>query len=663
MTTSRWQKPALAPTKQRINKRPIFSFDIETHNNNKTFTLSGIYGQTKMRNQYTQGKIYQKTYYSADDMIDDWRTNPIFRNCYMVAHNLSFDFYGTLFGKMELKNFRPLFQKTTSNLICVKVYFDGDKFSFTPKRGTKSLKSMIFLDSMNYIKKSLKEIGKIINVHKSDAPVFLGKKPKDKEEWQILKEYNMQDNKVCFEFMRFFIRAVEELGGTFKMTIASIAMALFRNKYLKGTFYRASEEDLLFQLKSFYGGMTQAFMRGHITCTPIEKWSYYDFNSLYPSVMRDILVPDLNTLHHCYDNTQKWIMEKEGCSDVEITAPKLKYGYLPCRMEGHTVYLQDCSWRGVYTHYMLRQALALGYRIDFVYRCDYYEKSFNPFKTFVEDLYAKRLLYQADKNAMESVVKAIMNSLFGKFAQQWKGMVTYIPVTEMTKKMFDQFDDIEVLGGYYVCKYDGRPPAISAPIWSSYVTSYAITKLYSTILACEKMGFKVAYSDTDSLITTAVLPTSEKLGDLKLEMEIEEAYIVKSKHYAIKGTKFNKDGSVSKIESTKIKGIRKFMPYEAHNKLLFEAFNAEEDNIEIDDIEMFAKYKSCLRNHKHIPNELFTMDKELSLEDTKRQWEHPFNPNELQCSTALTLRNGEVYHKPLSKPIKKETTIKVEQSL
>lgn len=661
MTTNKWGKGALKPTKQRINKRPIFSFDIETHDNNKQFTLSGIYGQTKMRNQYTQGRMYSKTYYSAEEMIDDWKTNPIFRNCYMVAHNLSFDFYGTLFGKMDLLNFRPLFQKGGSNLICAKVYFDGDNFSFQAKRGTKALKSMIFLDSMNYIKQSLKGIGKIIGIEKAEHPTFLGNEPQCVEDWKILKEYNMQDNVVCFEFMKFFIRAVEELGGTFKMTIASIAMALFRNKYLKGTFYRAQEEDLLRQLKSFNGGLTQPFMRGSLHSIG-RKWYYYDFNSLYPSVMRDILVPDLNSLRYTKSHIDglDFIQKYEGYSDVEVTAPEIDIGYLPLRLDDKSYYIGNSTWRHTYTHYMLRQALLLGYKINRVYRCDYYLKSFNPFKEFVEDLYAKRLLYQTDKNAMESVVKAIMNSLFGKFAQKWQGMVVHIPVTEMTKKLFDQYGDMERIGDFWICKFDGTPSSTCAPIWSSYVTSYAMTKLYATICMIRNSGELVAYCDTDSIITTMQLPTSDKLGDLKLEMEIDEGYIVKSKHYALKGTKFNKKGEPIKEEYSKIKGIRKYIPYQDHNEMLLDAYDDDKDYIEVNDIEMFAKYKTCLRFRKYVPNQLFKLDKELSLEDTKRQWEFPFNPNELQSSTTLTIRNGEVHHKPL-KRIKQH--IQVEQSL
>ena len=113
--------------------------------------------------------------------------------------------------------------------------------------------------------------------------------------------------------MKFLINSFEHLGATFKNTLASTSMSLFKNKYLKEVYFQPKEEILLEQFESCFGGRSEAFKRG-----TFENYNYYDFNSLYPSDMFENEFPDPNSLRITYKNTNEYINNYHGISKVDI---------------------------------------------------------------------------------------------------------------------------------------------------------------------------------------------------------------------------------------------------------------------------------------------------------------------------------------------------------
>ena len=93
---------------------------------------------------------------------------------------------------------------------------------------------------------------------------------------------------------------------------------------------------------------------------------YYDYNSLYPSVMLNSY-PDPNTLNVTYKNETSYIESFDGISEVEIYSPKVKYPLLPYRTEDKLLFPYG-TFRGYYTHIELREAMLLGYVIKKVFR-------------------------------------------------------------------------------------------------------------------------------------------------------------------------------------------------------------------------------------------------------------------------------------------------------
>jgi hypothetical protein len=600
----------LSKTKQRIFNKRIFGFDIETYDNNKEFLCASIYGEE-----------YKKMFYSKEKFIEEIKTNYIFRNSVLFATNLSFDFFGTFFSGDEKNNFFTLFRG--SDLLMAETHFyKGEFFPFAqaPTKSKKTLKSLRFLDSLNFAKLSVAKMGKIIGIPKLESPSFIGKYPQDKEEWKIMEEYNFRDSEVTFKFMKFLIAGMEGLGATFKNTLASTAMSLFKNKYLDKDYYQPSEDILLEIFESYYGGRTEAFKRGYI-----KDYNYYDFNSLYPSVMEAEEFPDPNSLRTTRYNKPDYIMKFHGTSNVVMECPAdLKFPVLPVRLASGKVIFPTGKISGWYTHIEIREAMANGYVLMKIIKTHYFTKNCRPFQGFVRDLYSLRKEYKAENNPMEYLVKILMNSLYGKFGQKFINKENVVHESAIKPSELDKYDKFEPIGtsGFYKITDSSKPSAFCIPIWASYVSAYGRVKLHRAIVQSNPV-----YCDTDSLITKETLPTSLELGDLKLEMKVKEGYIVRPKFYAVV-----EDDNNSYV---KIKGLGKRLSYFEFGEMLAAPLQENGHTQKICH-NKFTKFKESIRRGL-IPNEIIAVNKEFSLEDEKRIWPTKFDMNVLQDSLPLVM--------------------------
>lgn len=596
----------LKPTKQKLYKRRIFGFDIETSHNNREFLSASIVGMYP-KNKYGKIEVYEKYFESKEECIHEFKTNKIFRNADVFATNLQFDFMGTFFNTSDEKCFR--IQMRGSHFISATTYFDENGWIAEKKRESGSRKqraSLRFLDTMNYSPMSVQKLGKFIGLEKLKAPIFLGQVPQTPEQMEELRVYNINDSWISYRFMMFFIPAVESIGCTFKTTIAATAMSGYRNKYLKDQYFIHDEKVLLAQLNALYGGRTEAHCRGFVT-----NLNYYDINSLYPSVMWKYEYPDPNSLRIVHSNNTSKIMLYHGVSDCTVNVPYMKIPPLPVHYRNKTLF--PCgTLKGWWTHIELRHALELGCTIIEVRESHYYTRTCRPFVNFVKDMYDMRRAYQKESNPMQEVVKLIMNSLYGKFGQKWIGKDNIAHEGSVSLKELNSWASHDRIGNYFFYKKDGKPSSFSVPIWACYVTAYGRLTLYPYLTKCQ-----VFYNDTDSVVTPDTLPTSTELGDIKLELQISEGYIVRPKMYGFMDSKLK--------EYVKVKGLGRRLSYLEFKGLL------KDPQI---DYTKFTKTREGIRRGL-IPNEIITVHKEFSLEDEKRVWQSPFNPETFQTSEPL----------------------------
>lgn len=581
----------LKPTIQRNFTKKIYGFDIETYDKNKKFYCASIFS----------GNI-KKIFFDKYKLIDYFKKN-IFKNSFIAATNLQFDFMGTFFNTDDINKF--FMQWRGSDMIFARTHIDKDKFYRKNESG--HLKTLTFIDTLNYAKLSVANMGKIINIPKLDKPVCLGRLPNNIKEKNQLITYNFRDSEISYSFTKFLMESFYQLGATPKMTIASTSMSLYKNKYLRDNYYRHKINELLEEFEGYYGGRCEAFKRGEI-----RNYNYYDFNSLYPSVMLNEF-PNPNTLRICHQNDISYIESYDGISNVDIYCPYMEYPLLCYRTDKKLLFPYG-NFRGWYSHIELREAMKLGYVIKKVWKTFYFKENCIPFYNFVLDLYEKRKELKADDNPMEKVVKIILNSLYGKFGQKFMNRDNWIPLPDTLEEL-DKYNDFERIGDFIRIRQEfTEPRSFCIPIWALYVTSYARLKLYDVIKRS-----RAVYCDTDSIVTQRDYPDNSGLGKLKKEMSIRYGIIVKPKFYALVDKNNN--------EYVKIKGLGTRLCYDDFTALL---------NNPSKTYTKFMKFKESMRRG-FIPNEIQSITKNMSLEDDKRLWESTFSYNELQDSRALEI--------------------------
>ncbi len=567
-------------------------FDIETYNDSKgrkVFICGSLVYQEEGEEKieyYTDKEAYIKRMLSTR-----------FENHYLVATKLRFEF-NVLFWKT------PHWDKFHS------IIRQHGRIIYAELRNSRG-KKIRFTDTLNYAPMSVEKLAPLVELFKLKKPSWLGKRPpKDYDEAQYLKSYNIMDSRISAAYMRLHQTVTNNLQGTIQMTGAGTALNIYRKSFLKEPLikeeYILKEDIKPFIYEAYYGGRTEAFSRGKI-----EGAHYYDVNSIYPGVMREEY-PLPQSVCKPRNATLTNIKEYEGVSRVTIKQPHTNYPVLPHKMQykgGMKLIFPTGTWTGTYNHNELRYAQSKGVIIKKIHEQIIYTKKFKPFKDWVERLYSLRRMYQEQDNPMQAVIKLTMNSLYGKFAQKEINDTKILQENNVTIEdvngadTFEWYEDIVVLN-----KKRETNSVFTFPILSSYTSSKARIQMHQIITETEAL-----YTDTDSVITLKEMPTTTEIGGLKLEQIITEGIIVRPKLYRIENT-------------IKAKG------YHKPDREGFEALLRGE---KIDCTRMAGTKEALKRGYE--PEQELEIWKEASTEDNKRQWERPFSTEELQHSTPLCI--------------------------
>ncbi len=586
--------------KGRIIKQRFMGFDVETYGNENTFYSGGFWWIDE------KNKVNWKYFKDAQKMRDfilRWK----YREYTVVATNLSFDFTVLFWNTKYWNDFKIIMRGSKIMLA---------EYKFSSRNG-----KIKFIDTMNYIPFSVSDLGDIVNEPKLKQPSFWVKdkdgkiidtpKPSDYYEDRELEIYNKQDCKISALFMDFLQEGINKLGGNLKITAASTSLDVWRRNFQP--FNLTKEEFIIgdydikdFIYKAYYGGRTEAFKRGYI-----EDYNYYDINSLYPSVMQ-LPLPNPNTVFKPESTNVKNIIHYEGVTECTVYCPYMKYPLLPYRHDNKLKFPIG-SFSGVWNNCELRKAIEVGYEITDIKKQVLYKDTFYPFREFIKTLYSLRQEYKKEGSNMQLLVKLIMNSCYGKFAQRhlqdYKVVDSaYLSNDDLLKISngsveFDMIDDKIIMKKNKVCN-----SIFTFPILSSYITSYARLLMYKYINKYEPV-----YTDTDSIITNKHIEDSNELGFMKLEEKVKSGIIIKPKLYMIN-------------ETIKAKGIK--YPDKKAFKDILQGNKIYRDK--------FTTLKESIRKHI-IPNTIIETHKKVDLEDTKRKWDKLFNHKELQDSEPVLI--------------------------
>ena len=608
----------LRQLKGKIKTYKVFGFDVETFNNNKDFLCASLVGDNYEK-FYTYKKIKGiESDGNLQDLKKELYTNRIFRNSYVCATNLLFDFFSMFPIKEALDNFRIIERqgalvfaqsyckyKNPTGFYTNKKIYDMKKALIVKDKGREFYK-ITFIDTLNHLKGSVNELGNIIDLNKLTSPKCLGLEPKKLEEWFYMKKYNIRDSSVTYNFMEWLQRQYNIIGCNMKPTISSTALDLYRRQYLKGFWKQESRAIILKEYLAYYGGRTEAFKRGIFKQENYGKMYVYDFVSLYPSVLHDRKYPIPKSYQKAKPTTDD-IDSFEGIAKFTLKAPYMHIPYLPSRTD--KLLFPYGIITGYYDFFSIRQAIKLGYEIIKVSDGIIYEHTFRPFKEFIHNVFKTRKEWKKRNDNSQLVPKIIMNSFYGKLGFNFSNKELIMSYEDLS--LLPDFDKVSVypymIEGCDFCRVKttekSKIPSYVFPIYPTYTTAYARDKLHKAFMSTGEK--RVFYCDTDSVFTNRKQSSSNEMGELQLEKTFKEIAIVKPKFYGGYELQKGKD-------EIKVKGLRNIGGYD-HFKNMLETNKFQSTNV------VFRKLRGSIKNG--YINEVYNVKKHLELDDNKRLWD------------------------------------------
>jgi hypothetical protein len=611
----------------------LVGFDTETINNNKDLLCCSLYCDGKSEFFRSKDEFF--------NYIFDKHSKIQFSNAYIFCTNLTFDFFSVFSKEDAFKEF-DITERSSRTVIC-RSYIDYNKKKFVHpekyramikenKKLKDSIRPVRICDTINIFPASVEKLGEILNlvnpkhpIKKIDHPDYLGKRsPKNKKEWDYMKDYNVRDSEITQKFMVWFQSVINLLGGNIKPTIASISLDVFRRGYLKQWISQSSKKCINLEYKAFYGGRTEAYKRGVFEMPTFT----YDVTSLYPAMMMNNNFPKPYGVYVKKIEIDQ-VMNNEGVCYAELYCPKHIFPLLPVKAD--KLYFSTGDVRGYYTFVEIREALKIGYTLLKLGEGSLYKYTFSPFKHFIKNFYDLRLKFQKQCNPCEKVVKVVMNSLFGKFGYKYKDkeVLKYREnFSENDTTFCSIIPYVEDIGLYRVITTEqSQIPQYVHPVISVYITAYGRIDIYNKM---KIIGFdNVIYVDTDGVKTTRVLQCDGELGNFKIEDKYKKLVIVRPKSYAYITDK-NK-------EIVKIKGCKQ-IDIDKTQVAYFDKFvQAIKENTTFDvKFHNFRGLRSAFISKSYV-NELIEINKEFNMTDNKRQWDQNKITVEIQNSKPLHL--------------------------
>lgn len=329
----------------------------------------------------------------------------------LFAHNTQFDF-------KQLNGFNYLL---SNNWNLVNFYVRNKVFIliFQKKINNKLKYSLTVLDTMNYVNKKLKQLGKSIGLEKLKVD-FNNVSNRD------LETYCMRDTEIIYQFIKQLISFLEVYDlSKLKYTSGSLSMNIYRHKFYKPKECKIYIHDwkkaIKLERKSYKGGITDNFKVGNYN--DIYK---LDINSMYAYIMKNNLFPNKLVF---YSHESKYKQSKlfsifNKCINTN------KYGiianvliHLP---KDKAYILHRCYGKSIFTYGIFKTTLCepeLKFVLKYgtilkIFEMSIYEM-YSLFTEFITFFHNERLKAKKNNNKVYiEFIKLIMNTLYGKFGQR-----------------------------------------------------------------------------------------------------------------------------------------------------------------------------------------------------------------------------------------------------
>ena len=438
---------------------------------------------------------------------------------YMFAHNLVFDL-SVSHGFSELPK---LGYKLTKAIV------DDPPTVLQFKREGKSI---CLVDTFNYFKSSVKDLGNGIGLPKLDMP----SENDPSADWDT---YTRRDVEVIKQAMLSYLAFIRDNDmGNFQLTIASQAFTAYRHRFMSAKIFIDNNSKALDLARaSYHGGRTEAFYVGG------QRGDFYllDVNSMYPYVMKLAKYPV--SLIGVYNRVSPaelsdYLLSYCCVADVTIETDTPVY---PVASKAGLLFPIG-KIRPILTTPHLNYALG-SEQLRRVHRVAVYQRA-SLFKSYVDTLYSLKENYRSqDNEAFALMAKYLLNTLYGKFGQAGR---VYQDIGESDPESVRSWVEIDAhthqvtmlreFAGIIQAWHSESESFNSHPAISAHVTAYGQCYLWELIKAA---GIdNTFYCDTDSLVVNkqgyanlAPYYIGSALGELKLVKRFSNLVIHTLKDY------------------------------------------------------------------------------------------------------------------------------------
>lgn len=375
--------------------------------------------------------------------------------------------------------------------------FYGNHLIFAKMKDRK----IFFMDSLNHYKLSVASQGEYINLPKLP---FNPNNP----------EYCKRDAEITFIMMKKHQEYLNQIGAELNYTSASSSLNLFKRNFLMQRIKKLPDEVLDLLRNGYYGGRTEIFTTSGVADSK-HKIQYVDINSLYPYVMKTYPFPVPDSWYLSKDMVNFGVVH----CDIEYISPEY-IPYYPYRYEGKLIFPVG-KLTGWWSAFELDFGVKRGIiKINKIHKSIGFKETFDYFSSYVDYLYNMRLKVKDKDKHLDLVLKIMMNSLYGKFAEKVESEKTFSQDGQVLETVLDKV--------YY--------PSHTNFIISLYTTAYARTCLYLGLKKVLDRGSELYYCDTDSIIYKGkedCLEIGTELGQYKRVGVFKQAHFYLPKCYKL----------------------------------------------------------------------------------------------------------------------------------
>lgn len=323
-----------------------------------------------------------------------------------------------------------------------------------------------FVDTLNYVQASVKDMGKVVNLKKTRLHS---------------NDRCYRDCLITWKFMRGMLDSFKKADVPFKLTIGAMSIA----KYKKMGGYLLEERTEAHQLQcaewrpAIHGGRVEVFnYRYH------AKAEYADVNAMYVYIMSQGIWPDLNRRRR-----GKFDVRHDGLVHAVVNVRAVSIPVLPVRFKGKLLFPVG-KFEGHWTTLELRYAVSCGASIVKVFKHLTYHSMPSPFRRYALMAWDQRM--KAKNEFAKITWKLLGNNLWGKFS------------TGNTRPVFSPYNTEDEIppGAYFYPKtkwYTLDEPSLfppyASPVWGAYTTSGGRIFLHKGLTSVGQPF----YCDTDSI--------------------------------------------------------------------------------------------------------------------------------------------------------------------